>query len=44
MAERISTANGSINRHEYVGYWEDPGVPDNHSDGRYLGLTLTYRH
>ncbi|MCI5143441.1 MAG: TonB-dependent receptor [Candidatus Electrothrix sp. ATG1] len=32
---------------EYVGYWDDPyGVPDNQyagSDGRYIGLTLSYR-
>ncbi|MCI5210109.1 MAG: TonB-dependent receptor, partial [Candidatus Electrothrix sp. ATG2] len=33
---------------EYVGYWSDPyGVPDNQyagSDGRYIGLTLSYRN
>ncbi|MCI5121165.1 MAG: TonB-dependent receptor, partial [Candidatus Electrothrix sp. AUS4] len=32
---------------EYVGYWSDPyGVPDNQyagSDGRYIGLTLSYQ-
>ncbi len=33
---------------EYVGYWSDPyGVPDNQyagSDGRYIGLSLSWHH